>query len=263
MKKFLPLVLIALLLTGCGSDDVVKIGTIKYLNITEEALDNIRGFEHSQKHRHIFFENLSSMLAAIKAGQIDEISIYETVALQIVARNPDLQWDISDYISVDSFSCGMREEDAELKDKFDNAIKTISEDGTLAKIVKVYIDESTHTDEPLAVNMPAFYGAETIKIGVTGDLPVFDYIRADGKPAGFNTAVLAEISRLIGKNFVLVQIESGARAAALTSKQVDVIFWAIIPQNYTNVPANFDIPDGMILTKSYFADEIVHMKIRE
>ena len=58
--------------------------------------------------------------------------------------------------------------------------------------------------------------AETIRVGVTGDLPPIDYVDEAGIPAGFNTAVLAEISRRIVKNIELVSIESGARSIALS-----------------------------------------------
>ena len=110
--------------------------------------------------------------------------------------------------------------------------------------------------------MPKFYNDTMIRIGITGDLPLLDYIRPDGIPAGFNTAILAEISKLIGKNFVLVQVDSGSRAIALTSGEVDVIFWAVVPQDNEILPKNFDVPEGVILTEPYFSDKIVHVKLR-
>ena len=111
--------------------------------------------------------------------------------------------------------------------------------------------------------MPHFDGAGTIKVAVTGDLPPLDYMRADGKPAGFNTAVLAAISQQLGKNFELVDVDSGARAAALTSGEVDVVFWVAVPHDETIVPADFDKPEGMIVTAPYFTDEIVHVQLKK
>ena len=46
----------------------------------------------------------------------------------------------------------------------------------------------------------------------------------ENSPAGFNTAVLAEISKRINKNFELVDIDSNARAVALTSKKLTLYF---------------------------------------
>lgn len=266
MKKFLSLVLILavmIFLTGCGSDDdTIKVGTIKYLNITEEEFNEAlhKSGKLPDNRKFFFYENLNTMTAALLAGQIDEMSIYRTVALYLTANHPEHQWEMSSPVVSDSFCCALRTEDLELKKEFDAAIKQITKDGTLTKILKHYLDETVRGVEPSAVELPTIYGAPTLKIGVTGDLPLLDYIQPDGIPAGFNTAVLAEISRIIGKNFVLVQIESGARAIALTSNQVDAIFWAVEPEGNI-LPGNFDKTDGMIFTDHYFTDGVVHIKI--
>ena len=269
MKKFLPLVLIvALIITGCGfgEEKSLKIGTVKYLNVTEDMLNQIlidnRPYLKDRKHEYIAFENLNAMVAGLKSGQVDEISIYRTVALYLANVNSDVEWEISEPGISDMFCCALKDNNADLKKEFDGAILSMSKDGRLAKIVKTYLDDSEHGQIPDAVELPTFYGKPTIKIAVTGDLPLMDYIRPDGQPAGFNTAVLAEISRTIEKNFVLVQIDSGARAAALSSGLVDVIFWAVSPKSETKLPANFDTPEGMILTAPYFSDDIVHVKLK-
>ena len=96
---------------------------------------------------------------------------------------------------------------------------------------------------------------------MTGDLPPLDYVSADNKPAGFNTAVLSEIGNRILKNIELINIDSGSRAAALASKQVDVVFWAIVPVSEI-IPSDSDKPNGVILTEPYFKDKIVHVTFK-
>ncbi len=263
MKKFLTFVLMILIFTtGCGNqgDDKIKVGMIKYLNVTEDTLDK---FSSADNHKHIFFNNLSNMTMALQAGQIDEMSIYNSVADYFVDHNPNFELIAQKPVLTDLFCFAMSEEDAALKKEFDSAILQMSKDGTLSRLVKRYIAEIHFQESPPVIRMPEFYNKSMIKIGVTGDLPMLDYIRPDGLPAGFNTAVLAEISELIQKNFVLVQIESGERAIALTSGEVDVIFWAVIPKNKNNdIPDDFDRPKGMIFTQPYFSDEIVHVRLK-
>ncbi|MBR1398304.1 MAG: transporter substrate-binding domain-containing protein [Selenomonadaceae bacterium] len=143
-------------------------------------------------------------------------------------------------------------------------IQSMKDDGTLDKLIKEYV---TGTDnlEPKVVEIAKIDGADTIKIGVTGDLPPLDLVLADGKPAGFNTAILAEISKRINKNLELVQIESGARAAALSSKQIDVIFWATIPTGdaLKCFSATIDKPDNVELSSPYFQDDVVHIVLKK
>ena len=85
---------------------------------------------------------------------------------------------------------------------------------------------------------------------MTGDLPPLDYVSEDGSPAGFNTAILAEIAKRLGKNIEVVDIDSGARAAALSSGQIDVIFWV-------------DKPEGVELSEPYFKDDVEHLQIKK
>ena len=48
----------------------------------------------------------------------------------------------------------------------------------------------------------------------------------------------------------------------MTSGQVDVVFWVTVPRDDTIVPADYDTPEGVILTLPYFEDEIAHVKLR-
>lgn len=268
MKKFLVLICAAcLLIGGCGSDKVQRIGMIEYENVTEEAFNKQRKKIAEEQHEdldfeYIFFKNMTSMLLALKSGQIDYMSTYEGVAKYLVKNNSDLEYEPLSPELTDVFCCAMRKEDTNLKEEFDKAILKMTRDGTLTKLVKKYIAEFYFDQTPPIIEMPRFYNDSVVKVGVTGDLPMLDYIRPDGIPAGFNTAVLAEISRLIGRNFIIVQIDSGARAAALASGEVDVIFWAVVPQMEELIPLNVDKPDGVILTVPYFSDKNVHVKLR-
>lgn len=263
MKKILFYALLitncALLFSGCGSDDKVKVGSIKYLNVTEEAMSNL----YANNCQFIFFDNMSNMTAALDANQINELSTYESVANYLIASHQDFELARDDFNISDLFCCAMREEDADLKKEFDDAIKTLSANGKLAHLVKEYVIDSNHLETPPVIDFPTFYGATTVKIALTGDLPLMDYFRPDGLPAGFNIALLAEISKLIEKNFVFVQVDSGARAIALTSKQVDVIFWVVVPKDNDILPVNLDKPDGIILTEPYFLDNLVRVKLRK
>ena len=282
MKKIFALLMVCMLMlaTGCGGSndkktsnaEPIKLGIIKHLNVTETLLDNY--FEKAASRmnqtsgmyapKHIFFDNMTSMVAALQSKQIDALSTYQSVAKYLLEQNADFEV-VKDRVPKvsDAFCCALREDDAALKKEFDDAILKLNSDGKLADLVKTYVSD-VNLNEPLpVVEMPKFDGAQTIKVAVTGDLPPLDLVTADGKAAGFNTAMLAAISNIVGKNFELVQVDSGARAAALTSKQVDVIFWVAMPIDDTLAPPNCDKPDGVILTEPYFTDEIVHVQLKK
>ncbi len=64
---------------------------------------------------------------------------------------------------------------------------------------------------------------------MSGDAPPLDYVAADGRPAGYNIALLGEISKIINKNIEIVSLESNAKYTALEAKKIDVFFWQVMP----------------------------------
>ena len=276
MKKFLLIVFAAcLLMTGCGgnnsSDDAgkIKLGMITRLNASEENFGEfMKKLEDTlevkiSSHKPVFFDNLNAMQMALQSKQIDEISTYRSVARYMKAKNPRFEV-LKDHSLefIDSFCFALRDDETELRDSLNRVIKDMQSDGTLERLTKEYITDISNENDPPAVELPHFDSAQTIKVAVTGDLPPLDFVSADGKPAGFNTAVLAEIGKRMLKNIELVEITGGARASALTSKQVDVVFWAIVPVSEI-IPADTDKPDGVILTDPYFKDKVVHMIFKD
>ncbi len=282
MKKIFTLLTICALalMTGCGiggdnpkpidtDGGKIKLGMITRLNASEENFDEfMKKVEENlgiriASHKSIFFDSLNQMQSALQSGQIDEISTYRSVARYMIAKEPRCQV-LKDHSLefIDSFCFALRSDEKELRDSLNMVIKEMQDDGTLGRLTKEYIDDINAETDPPVIELPTFEGAQTIKIAVTGDLPPLDYVGADGKAAGFNTAVLAEIGNRMLKNIELVQVDSGARAAALTSKQVDVVFWAIVPVSEI-IPADTDKPDGIELTNPYYKDKIVHIEFKE
>ena len=237
------------------------------------------------------FENLNSMLMSLESGLIDGMIVYYTVGRYLCRQNENLtSWleysemekmiegeslniknrFILDQVLGTDFSFLMRDDHLSLRDEFNRAIAGMKEDGTLDAL-KASVMELEKAE------MAQIEGAETIRVGVTGDLPPIDFVDEEGVPAGFNTAVLAEISKRIGKNIELVNIDSGARAIALSEGTVDAVFWTRISSPsqalFDSLPAerkidatmigmalsqyrhpDIDIPAGTLTTDVYLHD---------
>ena len=277
-KVLLSCVLAGALFTGCGGSQggdpapkapggsTVKLGMITYLNASEKHLADIltkitedSGVQLS-KHVITYYDSLKAMQMGIESGSIDEISTYNCVGKYITAMNKKFEdtKDIAPLKLADSFCFAVRKDETALKADLDKAVNEMKSDGTLDKLVNDYITNVDIENIP-AIDIPKIDGAETIKVGVTGDLPPFDFVTADGNAAGFNTAMLAEIGKRLNRNVEIVDIESGARASALTSKIIDVIFWAVVPVN-EKIPNDIDKPEGVEFSEPYFKDDIAHLK---
>ena len=281
-KVLLSCVMAGALFTGCGgggdkpaaekpaASDGVRLGMITHLNVTEKKMDDIlKMVEEDSKvpltnFTVTYYDSLKLMQMGIESGSIDQMSLYANVANYVIANN-DKYESVGDSTLKnlsDSFCFAMRKDDTVLKDELNKALGEMKSDGSLDKLIKEYITDVDKGQAPPAIEIPMTEGADTIKVGVTGDLPPLDYVNAEGKAAGFNTALLAEIAKRSGKNVEVVDIDSGARASALSSGQIDVIFWVVVP-TMEKLPADIDKPEGVELSDPYFKDNVEHLKLKK
>jgi len=264
MRKIFLLLMIIFTVSGCGSstgDDsdksAEKVGMLTQLNSTPEKTAKIYGGEAINLN---FYDDFNALQMALASKNINSIRTYGSVAKYMKAKNHDFVINEDQTVKlVDNFCCAVRQKDDDLKNEFDTAIDAMKADGTLDALIDTYITNATDTPKPVEITY--IDGAQTLKVGVTGDLPLLDLVLADGTPAGFNTAVLAEISKRIGKNIELVQINSAARAAALTAGKVDVIFWVVVPADDSDRPKDFDTPAGVAVTSPYYQDVVVSVNL--
>ena len=275
MKKSILAAICAacLLITGCGGEkapapkEKATVGVITHLNASETEYNEIMGnLEKSYRPSkanltatYKYFDRMSEMQLALESEKIDILSTYQSVADYMLQNSSDKEILPTNKNLSDSFCFALRKGDNKLKNDLNKAIKEMSADGTLSRLSKEYIIEIKNGYEPPAVKIATIEGADTIKVAVTGDLPPFDMISADGTPTGFSTAVLSEVSKRIGKNIELISIDSGARATILTSKGADVVFWVAVPKDSTLIPSDIDQPSEIDVTDPYYHDNIVHI----
>ena len=325
----ITLVLICTALTPALADGAIKrIGTLQMLNMSEQdyaAVHKLRSVAGEMLNESgipatnpyydgmldenpeiIFFNSLNDMIMALNSNQIDAIDLNRSTADYLCDRNDNLMilMDYSDaeetiltdfvfntLLSFD-FSLMLPEANQALADELSEVLVAMEEDGTLDDLAAAYIDGES--DEAPAAEPTVVEGAETLRVAVTGDLPPMDFVTADGQPAGYNVAVLAELGQRIGRNIEFVPINASARAMALASNQVDVVFWSrscmatqtvidgdldwkmmfetedeedeamlqkidemLMPAfDYENYNSK-DIPQGLVATERYYSDCIV------
>ncbi len=264
MKKILCALLLAVLLTGSASAE--KVGLLAKLNAfntdTFEALMTKGSDINKRAVRTIvfdgglndvscrFYDSLPAMIMALRTGEIDCIHLPDCAGEYILRTNPETY---AKGLLIQSiwtgFAMGFRENDSALKEKVNAEIVNMTNDGSLGLLAREYISGPDAAD-PKPIKIDKFDGAETLKVAITGDLPPMDYVDADGQPAGYNTAIFAELGRRLHMNIEFVQVETAARASALKSGRVDCVFWLdlVLKEGI----AQNDIPDGVIITAPYY-----------
>ena len=249
-------------LSASVSAEEYKVGHLSILNTTVEqfkivvegtrAKGNSKHFFFGKPHKDIsvYYDSLVSMQMALNAGEIYEMVLPEPVAEYFL--------NVTEGYEICSISRGQptalalgfrKDDDTALRNRFNKALRSMRADGTLAVLVDKYIT-GIGIDAPDPVKFDKFDDAEAIKVAVTGDIPPIDYIAPDGTPAGFNTAVLSELAKRMKVNIQLINIDSGARAAALASKRADAVFWFKYRKDVEVQP---DIPEGVVLSETYYS----------
>ncbi|MDO4731589.1 MAG: transporter substrate-binding domain-containing protein [Clostridia bacterium] len=202
------------------------------------------------------YDNLTSMLLDLRAGNINSFYVNSETAAYIVAQNEDLETSSIPLQRVD-YSMATLKSNTEVYDILNKAIVDIKADGTMDQIINNYL-KAYETKDPEPIEMPIIEGAPTYKVAVTGDMPTLDYVSSDGKPAGFNVALLSEISKRANVNIEPVVVESGAKSSALSSSRVDAFFW--ISSTYCSEHPEFKHTENLeqiMSTEPYIALDIV------
>lgn len=254
----------------------LKTGILARSAVGEEESEKMIG-EHILAHytgdmefELTYYDNMSSMLMALQAKDIYVMILADSVAEYIVAQNDSLM------IAAErpgegldqnttSYQMMMKEDNKDIHQKFNDAIVELKEEGVIDELIETHIKGHTDGSNPEPVDIPVIDGVDTIKVAVTGDLPPLDFVATDGNPAGFNMALLAEIAKKANVNIEIVQVDTGAKVAALTSGRADVLFW--VNTNSCTVHGDFekgsDIPEGTIITEPYFTESISFVTFKQ
>jgi hypothetical protein len=204
----------------------------------------------------VYVDSLTDGLLILRSHKVDALHVMRFTGRYLAQRNSDLKQYLPQSGTYTTQMIFSPKQQAGCE-KVNQALKTMQEDGTLDKLINQWIINLPVGQEPSGGRLPVIKGAETIKVGISGDEPPLDYIAADGTPGGFNVAVIGEISRRTNINVNLVTVVSGARFASLQSGKIDAFLWhnALIPEGVLTEeeisPEKPGDPDGFYKTVSY------------
>jgi len=240
-------------LKGKVVGSVTPPGTQKAL---EESVEKIIGAKQKEVQ---YFNRMSDCIMALQAGKVDAVLSPRFGADYFVKRNPALKIVASQPVTV-SVVMALRSEDTQLKDDLDKAIATLQENGKLKSLEDEWVTNLPAANEPANKSADPIPGAKTVYVGVCGDYAPLDYIAANGRPAGFNVALLNELGQLLKVNFEFVSLESQARFTALSAKKIDLIFCNLDAKT----PALMALQSkGWVATKPYFTSEVGCFLVRK
>jgi len=170
-----------------------------------------------------YYNDLSSMILALRSGGIDAVGLDEPVARLAAAQNSDLTM-FPEMAEADSYGLGLQK-DSKLTDKVSAVIKRFAEDGTLDELQEKWFsgdDSIKHIDieEYAATNGVLRYAHDSTTEPMS-------YVGGSGDSLGYEV----ELVRLIGKELdmqvEITQTGFGSLINMLTSGMADIVSGAM------------------------------------
>ncbi len=272
MKKIASIVITLMMviaLCGCSSKSE-KITQISDLNGKDIGICRISdGFDAKgakENFKQLTGVNVNSVAAygagtdnailALKSGKISAIITAGFEADYYVKMNDKLAAiDFPEFKVNPVAFMGVAKDRTDTYDILNSAIKELKEDGTMDKLIDKYVTNLTKKTQEEDITIPFTEGAKILKVAITGSAMPLDYFDSEGKPAGFDIALLAEIAKLKSMNFDISTYEPNSGMTAVTSGKADVYFcFSLDKEYYENGDGNktFEESYGIKATDFYF-----------
>lgn len=256
MKKCFAVVVMFGLLVSSAYAEVIgslNAGGMENLNVAERSKSvlsavfdaGLSAGENSLK----YYDSLTQMQLALGKGEIGAILTPEIIGEYMIRSNPEyrLRGFVITKLPI-ALALGFLEDNAELCARASKAIEDMEREGVIGILARDFISGPA-AQNPSPVKFEQFDDAGSITVALTGDIPPIDYVGADGEPAGFNTAILAELGRRLHVNIKTITLDTSSRVPALKSGRAEVVFWFQVFAGYDVQP---DVAEGIITSTPYF-----------
>lgn len=225
---FLILIMIAGMLTGCGSkksefgespvhspDDLagktigVQLGTTGDLYASDEEGATVQGFNKG-----------ADAVQALKQGKVDCVVIDEQPAKAFTERNRDLSI-LDDAFAVEDYAICVAKGNDELTEKINAALKKLKKDGTLDQIIGNYIGDDTKGKQPYESPEDVDTSNGTLVMATNAEFEPYEY-REDGKIVGIDAEMAQAVADQLGMKLEIEDMLFDSIITAVQSGKADI-----------------------------------------
>ncbi len=220
--------LLCSLVSGCGNTDI---GETKYTQISDftgatvgsqtgtvfdQILNgSIEGLNHE------YYEDISSMILALRDKDVDAVALDEPNAKFVVAQNSDLQI-FKDPVETDSYGFPMAK-NGKLTDKVSKIIVQFTKDGTLDRLREKWFSGDL---DIMRIDMSEYRGYDapngTLRFIHDSTQVPMSYVDDDGNSAGYEVELVLMIGKQLGMNVEISQANFSALLTAVSSGSADI-----------------------------------------
>jgi len=166
------------------------------------------------------FNKGNDAVLSLKQGKIDCVIIDEQPAKAFVGGNDDLTI-LEEPFEIEEYAMCLSKDSGELKDKINNALAELKEDGTLDSIVKNYIGDDTKGKTPYESPADADRSNGTVTMGTNAAFPPYEFYEGQ-KIVGIDADMMQAVADKLGMELKIEDMEFDSIIAAVQSGKVDV-----------------------------------------
>jgi ABC-type amino acid transport substrate-binding protein len=263
MKRIFSLISIitamALLLAGCKAESakITSISDLEGKIIATQAVvmpeDEFKAMLTSMFGvtfgEILFFDNGGAAVAAVRSNKADAMLAGGPYLEYLTMRDSSFDALLTE-IAENTFHFALRADDTEFRDEINALINAMLADGTLDELKEIYVTGLKPEMQLTGKVMPRFDGAPVYRIGLSGEVPPFDYAAADGSPAGFCAELLALLSEALEVNFEILIMPNESKFMALAAGTIDMFYNHAIGVDLETANRNLQ-ERNITLTESY------------
>lgn len=157
---------------------------------------------------------------ALKQGKIDCFVFDEEPVKEYIKRNPQLVM-LEEPYAVEDYSILMAKGNTELRDKVDNALTKLMEDGTLDQIRAYYIDNEDGMKPRYVQKKDVDRSNGTLRMATNVTFPPYEYYQG-GEPVGIDVDLAYAICDQLGMTLEINDMDFGAIINAVNAGKADV-----------------------------------------
>lgn len=227
-QKFLWLLALVLLLTGCGKkvepSDISSIDDLegKKIGVQIGTTGDIYVSDYEGDEAGTVVERYNKgndAVSSLKNGKIDCVVIDEEPAKAFVKRNSDLSI-LEEEFTVEEYAICVAKENTELLNNINGALEELKEDGTLQKIIDNYINED---DESFQYTSPEglTYENGTLVMATNAAFPPYEYYQ-DNQITGIDADMATAVADKLNMKLEIEDMEFDAIITAVQAGKADI-----------------------------------------
>lgn len=157
---------------------------------------------------------------SLKQGKLDCVMIDEQPAKAYISGNSDLMI-LDEPYDLEEYAMCISKDNTQLKEKINQALAEIKEDGTLDNIIKNYIGDDTKGKTPYESPSDVDRSNGTITMGTNADFPPYEFYEGQ-KVVGIDADMMQAIADRLGMELKIEDMKFDAIITAVQTGKADV-----------------------------------------